>query len=330
MVQVHIFLKFLIISNQWIIKIFLESLPSKIYYRKTSDLTDDFCTWEDDKVQTTKNQLNIYEGIKNDLDNIMRVLCYLSFKEKGNSCDEQCHYLYYWIGNILFNKLKEENSVTTVIDVLNNFSRNLGSSQNCRCIFPKGISEEEFTKLKIVHDYCKDYETIQHNITYKKIMCNDEFSSYLVKATSTYDNLYRECVTTNSKEYCVEVKKQVPTCFQKKLSTLSCQVQDVSHQGLDEETSALAKQSGTMDEQSTFNLSQILMLATLPIAGILFFSFIIYNFTPFVSRIRKYLVKRKLVRHNLNYTDRQELTEYTSLQPKSNVERRQINIAFHS
>ncbi|SBS94248.1 PIR Superfamily Protein [Plasmodium malariae] len=309
---------------------FLESLPSKIYYRRISNLTDDYCASEHDKVQTTENQLNAYGAIKSVEDKLLRFLCYLSYSGTGNSCEEGCNYLYYWIGNILFDKLKEEKSVTSVINILNNFSRKLGSSRNCRCKFPEGISKEEFTKFKIVHDYCKDYETIRNKITYQNIMCDVKFSAYLVEATSTYDNLYRECITTNSREYCVEVKKQVPRCFQEKLSTLSCQVQDVSHQGLDKENSALSKQSGTMDEQSTFNLSQIFMLATLPIAGIFFFSFIIYKFTPFVSRIRTYLVKKKLIRHNLNYTDRQELTEYTSLQPKSNVERRQINIAYHS
>ncbi|SBS92667.1 PIR Superfamily Protein, partial [Plasmodium malariae] len=52
--------------------------------------------------------------------------------------------------------------------------------------------------------------------------------------------------------------------------------------------------------------------------------------TPIVSWIHTKVLKKKSIRRNLDEMDILELTEYTNEQRKSNLGRKQLNVAYHA
>ncbi|KAI4836222.1 hypothetical protein MKS88_004010 [Plasmodium brasilianum] len=245
---------------------FIQSLPSNRYYRTNFETEADY---------------------------------YSHFEEnKSEECNEQCRNLYYWLGNkLLLNKLGE-NSFPEVIEILKDVSNVLRERGKCKCDFFKNINTKNFEKMKIVHDYCKDHESIKHTLEAHKNTCNNKFSEYLVKAASIYDEVYK-CAVDNSETYCTELKEYIPSCFNEKLSRLKCEIKEVSAQGKG------LSQYGTNYFDPTY-------------------------FTPVMSWIHTKVLKKISTRRNLDDMDTLKLTEYTSEQGKSNLARRQLNVAYHT
>ncbi|SBT85964.1 PIR protein [Plasmodium malariae] len=310
---------------------FIESLSSKVYYRTMFESQTDYCFGSDDnrEFKEARSKLNKYGKISSIENRLMKALCRVSFTSTGDDCDKQCHKLYCWLGNELFNKL-EEDSFSDVIGILEDVSHALSGRDKCKCNFFKDVKKEKIEKMKIVSDYCEDYETIESTLKAHNYTCDKNVSNYLLKATDAYEEMY-ECTQENSKSYCKELKKHVPSCFEKKLSSLTCKIKDLT-----------ANEQGTSPYNTTnldleyvinvsaFSSSQIFLFFVLPFVGIFFIGFLLYKFTPIVSCIHNKVLKKKSIRRNLDEMDILELTEYTNEQRKSNLGRKQLNVAYHA
>ncbi|SCN12007.1 PIR protein [Plasmodium malariae] len=309
---------------------FIQSVPSNRYYRTNFESNVDYCSWFDEKREfsETRSKLNSYEKIRNVADKLMNALCHVAFTLEGKKCNEQCHNLYYWLGNkLLLNKLGE-NSFSVVIGILQDVSNIIREPGKCKCDFFKNINTKDFEKMKIVHDYCKDHEEIKNTLELNKKACDSKFNEYLVKATGEYEKIY-ECTQGNAESYCKELKKHVPSCFEKKLSHLNCEIKQVPAENL----GTSHYNTTILDPEyvinvSAFSSSQIFLFFVLPFIGIFFIGFVLYKFTPIVLWIHTKVLKKKSIRRNLDEMDILELTEYTNEQRKSNLGRKQLNVAF--
>ncbi|SBS93113.1 PIR Superfamily Protein, partial [Plasmodium malariae] len=208
---------------------FIESLPSKVYYRKMFESLTDYCFGSDDKKKFKEaiSKLNKYGKINSIENRLMKALCRVSFTYTGEECDIQCHKLYYWLGNELLLSELEKDSFPEVIKLLEDVSNALHERDNCKCIFFKNTNKETFEKMKVVSDYCEDHEQIEKTLELHKKTCDSKFNEYLLKATSIYEEVYK-CTENNSEEYCSVIKEHVPSCFKKKLSHLKCEIKQVS------------------------------------------------------------------------------------------------------
>ncbi|KAI4833969.1 PIR protein [Plasmodium brasilianum] len=309
---------------------FIQALPSKIYYRQNFEKEFDYCM-QYDNTKFLEKRTEIYKNdkIKSIADKLMRPLCYVAFNNEGDECNKKCHYLYYWLGNELFNKLKED-SFPEVIKLLEDVSNALQGRDKCKCIFFKNIKKENFEKMKIVHDYCKDYENIEKTLELYKKTCDSKFNDYLVKANSAYNEIYN-CTENNSEPYCSELKKHVPSCFNEKLPRLKCEIKEVSAQ----EKGLSQYNTNYLDPKYVINVSalsssQIFLFFVLPFVGIFFIGFLLYKFTPIWSWIQTRVLKRKSIRRNFDDMDKLELIEYAYEKRKSNVSRRQLNVGYYA
>ncbi|SBT00721.1 PIR Superfamily Protein [Plasmodium malariae] len=276
---------------------FIESLPSKVYYRKMFESGTDYCFESDgkSKFKQERSKLNKYEKINSIEKRLVNPLCHVSFTSTGEDCDKQCHNLYYWLGNELFNNLKED-SFSDVIGILEDVSSALSGRDKCKCKFFKNIKKENFEKMKTVYDYCKDREQIENTLELHKKTCDSKFNEYLVKATGEYEKMY-ECTQGNTESYCKELKNHIPSCFEKKLSPLTCKIKDVTanEQGISQYNTTILDPNFVINV-SVFSSSQIFLL----------------------------------LQRNLDEMDILELTEYTNEQRKSNLGRKQLNVAYHA
>ncbi|SBS97398.1 PIR Superfamily Protein, partial [Plasmodium malariae] len=257
---------------------FIQSLPSKIYYRKNFESNDDYCIHFEDEEKFQKKKTEIYknEKIKSIADKLMRPLCYVAFTNEGEECKEKCRNLYYWLGNELFNKL-EGDSFSEVIGMLNDVSNVLSGSGKCKCNFFKDIKKENFEKMKIVHDYCKDHESIESTLKLYINKCDNNFNDYLLKVTSAYEEVYN-CTNTKTEPYCSELKNHVTSCLNKKLSSLKCEIKEVST----EDKASSQYNTDYIDPEyvryaSIFTSSQIFLYLVLPFIGILLIGFLLYK-----------------------------------------------------
>ncbi|SBS97133.1 PIR Superfamily Protein [Plasmodium malariae] len=313
-------------------KSFIEALPSKLYYRKHFESNIEYCNGfnDKDKFIQKRNEFNNYDNIKHIEDKLMRALCYVAFNNQGEQCKEQCRNLYYWLGNELLLSNLEESSFSKVIGILNDISNVLYDPGKCKCTFFKDINKEKFEKMKIVYDYCKDRGSIESTLKQYNNVCDNNLNEYLVKANSAYNEIYN-CTKTNLDLYCMQLKTHVSSCFEKTLSPLTCKIEEVSPED------RVSSRYGTthIDQEyvikgSAFSSSQNFLFFVLPFIGIFFIGFLLYKFTPIVSWIRTKVLRNKSIRRNLDYMDTLELTQHTYEQRKSNLGRRQLNVAYHA
>ncbi|KAI4837662.1 PIR protein [Plasmodium brasilianum] len=311
---------------------FIQSLPSKIYYRKKFESTYNYCfAFEDNsEFPEKKAQLNNYEKIKSVQDKLLSALCYVALTLDDKDCKGQCHNLYYWLGNELLLSKLEEDSFSKVIGILNDISNILYERGKCKCTFFKDTNKETFEKMKIAYDYCKDHVSIKSTLEKHNNMCNNKFSAYLVNADNTYNELY-DCAKTRFDPYIMQLKNHIPSCFNEKLSRLTCIINEVSA----EKQVSSPYNTAHIDQEfvinpSTFGSSQILPYIVIPFIVIFFLGFLLYKFTPIWSWMHTRILKKKSSRRNLEDTDTLELTEYMYEQRKSNLDRRQLNVAYYA
>ncbi|SBT86146.1 PIR protein [Plasmodium malariae] len=311
---------------------FIESLPSKVYYRTNFVSKNNYCNAFEDKggFKDGISKLNNYENVKSIQDKLTKALCYVAFTAEGDECKEQCRFLYYWLGNeLLLNKI-DENSFSKVIGMLSEISNALCERYKCKCNFFKNVTKENFAKMKIVNDYCKDHDNIEHTLKFYINKCDNKFNDYLLKVTSAYEEVYN-CANTKPEPYCKELKNHVPSCFEKKLSHLKCETNQVSAEDLrTSQYNTTILDPKYVINVSAFSSSQIFLFFVLPIVGIFFIGFLLYKFTPVVSLIHTKVLKKKSIRRNLDEMDILELTEYTNEQRKSNLGKKQLNVAYHA
>ncbi|SBT85940.1 PIR protein [Plasmodium malariae] len=311
---------------------FIESLPSKIYYRTKFESNNKYCLWFDEEGEFSekRSKLNHYGKIKNVTDKLTSALCSVAFTNEGVECKEKCRNLYYWLGNELLLSDIEENLFSDVIGILEDVSNVLYKSGKCKCTFFKNVTKENFAKMKIVYDYCVDHEKIEQSLKVHSNMCDSKFNAYLVKADSTYKDVY-VCAQNNTESYCTQLKNHAPSCFNEKLSHLTCKINRDSK----EEQGSNHFGTNYFDltyviNASNFSSSQIFLFFVLPLIGIFFIGFLLYKFTPIVPWIHTKVLKKKSIRRNLDEMDILELTEYTNERRRSNLGRIQLNVAYHA
>ncbi|KMZ94680.1 variable surface protein Vir7-like protein [Plasmodium vivax Mauritania I] len=197
----------------------LEKLPSNLIFYKFNkglDLCSYFPTSEE-----IKDKLGAYSGIENYSDNIVKTLCYVSKMMKDNPFyNERCHFLYYWLGDILFNNLKDVNSFSTVMDTIYTELNKFNVENKCNIIYTD-IGKSFFKQRKIIYDYTQNYETIKQGFRDYGNYCDQEYYEYVEKIVLTYNTVHTNC-KNNSDAYCNELKNMFRKYDHEELSKLKC------------------------------------------------------------------------------------------------------------
>ncbi|KMZ96107.1 hypothetical protein PVNG_05875 [Plasmodium vivax North Korean] len=168
----------------------LSNLNTKYYYASLekgyNDCKDEkFYNAAEEKLK--ENHLN--EEVS---EQILKGLCYVYRKSLIQDYERDiCKYLYYWLGNILIDKMKHNHVFQDVIRNLFNILKNQ-KGQICTAS-TYHIVVEKFKNIKLLFDYSKDYDSYMNQITEYNPPCNNNYKEYLQKYVDTYNMFQREC-----------------------------------------------------------------------------------------------------------------------------------------
>ncbi|SCA81930.1 Plasmodium vivax Vir protein, putative [Plasmodium vivax] len=130
-------------------------------------------------------------------------------------------FLYYWIGEKNFEKLKNESNFQKIMHILDDVKLQFDNNKYTYD-FSK-ISKNEFTQLKFIYDYVQDYETIQRTISQDNVECSTKISEHIKKCFQEYNTLKSRC-TPREDKFCQIFKYIIGQNGNKELTELKCSV----------------------------------------------------------------------------------------------------------
>ncbi|ANQ08673.1 KIR protein [Plasmodium coatneyi] len=198
------------------------SLPSEVLFYGPFRRS----TWTDSKecVEGIKNALETNASAESYFNQVNKAVCYVSsmYEHQKNtySNKEPCHFLYYWIGDVLFSIL-EENNIKTLLQTI------------CRSIQEKcwngnfeipcnPIGKEFFDHMKITYDFLYDYSNIKEYLQHYNTNHNMNFTNYLEKVKEAKNYMSGGC--NNQSGYCNNFWNPRKADIEQKLSNLESEI----------------------------------------------------------------------------------------------------------
>ncbi|ANQ10895.1 KIR protein [Plasmodium coatneyi] len=202
----------------------VDKLPSKIAYGELSNKkgkcqNDSAVPTEIRTLWTTHTELtSTMDGPEN----------YWCYTQKGGkdtlSTEERCHFLYYFIGDIVFGDLgsdKFQGFMNTVCDEL----KKLPIGNECDIVCTKA-NYDYFKYEKEVYDYHQDKATIERKLGRSGNSCNANYREYLGTAEEAYKIISGQCNLKKFNEldptYCNKFNTQYKQYMEKDRLKLKC------------------------------------------------------------------------------------------------------------
>ncbi|SBT73948.1 Plasmodium vivax Vir protein, putative [Plasmodium ovale] len=325
----------------------LESLNSHIYYRKFDNWAN--CYYNPEFLDSVVLELDGTYNLKDVSSSLVKALCYIkNLQLRSDFESETCDYLYYWLGDKIFNHLSEKDKFSSLIDQLYAKLKDLYNNNKCK-IITSNINENNFRKIKDVYDYKKNYGTIEKAIQDYGNTCSKEFRKYLDKSYESYEELYETCKTCNE-EHCKQLKKIFSTYPNDKLKKLECTVKEAYRaQGADEHLRAtvvnrpldgsLSSGGGHLDSEqhmlfdpsgvpSAAGGSDMFMGIFFPFVGILIVFYLLYKFTPIGLKVNSFLRKKRIISRNIDDIENLELMDNIAEDEEKDTQRSLFNIPY--
>ncbi|EDL42632.1 variable surface protein Vir7, putative, partial [Plasmodium vivax] len=181
-----------------------------------------------------KKELSKKMELRHVSDNILKALCYVYRKSSKQYFDDTiCNFLYFWLGDILLEKLINKHFFSEII--LNLFNTLIYKNAKI-CTAPHYyIHEDDFKNIKLFFDISEDYKIYKSQL-YNNMYCNKNYMSYLDTHVQNYKKFHTECEVesygTHEKRYCKYFKEYFPKEEHNTLSNLKCySKEDASQSG---------------------------------------------------------------------------------------------------
>ncbi|KMZ96361.1 hypothetical protein PVNG_06231 [Plasmodium vivax North Korean] len=204
----------------------LSVLPTKKFYDKLDNVKD-IChnNTFNISVETILKHYNVHQDVH---DKILKGLCYAHGNNFQDESDEDiCNFLYYWLGDILYDKIIPMIHFDTVISKIF-YILKYRNGKNCTAPTYYNIIEKKyFNDIKLLFDYSKDYDTYKEQISSNNMLCNEKYNEYLQKYVKTYKNFQSECQNKpRSPRYCNAFNDYFVKKDPANLSKLTCTLQN--------------------------------------------------------------------------------------------------------
>ncbi|ANQ08151.1 Variable surface protein Vir7-like protein, partial [Plasmodium coatneyi] len=135
--------------------------------------------------------------------------------------DHRCDYFYYWLGDLISNKLKmNSGSFPTVMNLIYGKLPKKKNARECNLIY-SNIKKEQFDNMKKIYDHSQDYSTIKQRLEQSGSRCTEELKQYMEVIYSTYDTVQKEC-DGKSDGPCNSFEQKYKDSCSRKFAQLSC------------------------------------------------------------------------------------------------------------
>ncbi|ANQ08743.1 Variable surface protein Vir7-like protein [Plasmodium coatneyi] len=126
-----------------------------------------------------------------------------------------CHFLYYWLGSIVWNKGKNVLTVTTFLEAMENIYsafEQFGVPNNCELFYKDNseINKEIFKHRRTVFDFSFDYKNIKQKLESHNNSCDEQYYQHLKSAFDAFQAVSADC-HRKIDLYCMEFKNTFET-----------------------------------------------------------------------------------------------------------------------
>ncbi|SBT57426.1 PIR Superfamily Protein [Plasmodium ovale wallikeri] len=252
--------------------------------------------------------------------------------------EEECKSLNYWLYDTANKNTLEgnENDITSsdIITKLHGIWKNFDINENCDIELYK-IKKDDFDNMKTLYYYARDYKTIKNKIKDSGNNCSEVYHTYIEKGKEAYRDINIMCLRENPED---EVTAKICNEFNyikgmnsdEDLSKLTCNKTEIIPIQEEEEEDPELVQHGLGESVSDGTSSSTAMGIIFPFLGITLILFMLYKFSPFGPWLRSYLIKKKLIRYNIDENETfQELPHEHDYANKNNENDMRI-IGYHA
>ncbi|GAW84152.1 variable surface protein [Plasmodium gonderi] len=313
----------------------LNGFPSKAYYTRLEGLPD-LC-FQEPKKEEVKGILESIVEIKYNSQKILNSFCDLSYVGANtDKCFKECDRLYYWIGDMLYNKLGSNDEFYSIFNKLQDGQNMIGSSGQCKCKFPKGVNTDDFETMKTVYDYSLDNATIKEELNEGDISCDEYYMSHLRKYVNKYNDVFRACVYGKTKTYCDEFKRHYPSYMTEIMSNLKFKFNDqiIELIHLNVKTLKLEEKDEIPSASATiipvYRTFKAFILTVLSLVFVLIFFFFIYKYNPLGTYRRNFMEKYNTIRRYLNDINMHKIMECNFYLNQKISESDHFNLAYYT
>ncbi|CAI7717580.1 PIR protein [Plasmodium vivax] len=204
-----------------------------------------------------KNELD-RNGLQDVSDKILKALCYVYEKSLLDSFESDiCNFLYYWLSNILLDKMKLKFLFQDVIRNLFNILKN-HEGKICTTV-PYYMDEHNFKNIKFFFDYSEDYNSYIVQLNTHNPPCNEKYNNYLKSYVEKYNTFQSKCQNEPpSYDYCDVFKKYFDNKNPTHLSTWTCRLEHKEPEKIDEKDQTEATEGHPQTTYGTLEQSVIL------------------------------------------------------------------------
>ncbi|ANQ07535.1 KIR protein [Plasmodium coatneyi] len=190
----------------------LNALPSvKVYntFRGTDIKCSKELTFLQRYVQGLETALGTHTNIKKRAGDIVKTFCHVSeISEDEPYYSRRCDFLYYWLGDIVYNERTAFGQYGLVINKIYTELGHLFVNGKCEIKY-KGRSQHDFKKRKNIFDYWNNYDTIKQYLENgDKGGCGGKYATYLQSVIPHWDNITTSCSSKSdgTDSYCTLIK----------------------------------------------------------------------------------------------------------------------------
>ncbi|ANQ09132.1 Variable surface protein Vir7-like protein [Plasmodium coatneyi] len=171
-----------------------------------------------------KMALSKYQQVQNEAEKIGKAFCYVSTRENSEPLyKERCNFLYYWILEILLQKLNN-NSSSTAINAIFGFMEELNTEQNNCLTIEDSMDKDTVLPRKTIFDYYHDRTIVQALVTAASSDCEKNYGPYLQGIITAYAAVEKGCTKNKGGygDYCSKFWDQHKDKIKEDLLKLKC------------------------------------------------------------------------------------------------------------
>ncbi|VVA00217.1 PIR protein [Plasmodium vivax] len=219
----------------------LEKLTSNILY---SNFEDDKWTYTNYTFYSSIiDDENLYPLYKQIFPKLLNALCYVYTKKVylRNTDSDLCSYMYYWIGEKIYDISDSTPMFTKIMNMLYGEFNITDNGRICEPL-DTSIDKETFKKNKMLFDYSKNYEHINLSTVSGSTTCEKDYINFINEYITIYKDAHSNCNKVDQKNYdCTYFHKLFEKDEHTKLTSFYCRQQNTptlsteTHEGHQEE-----------------------------------------------------------------------------------------------
>ncbi|KMZ96363.1 hypothetical protein PVNG_06233 [Plasmodium vivax North Korean] len=208
-------------------KDYLKLLRSKFIYYNKFNIANDFYCSSAFPYDHIKNKIKQYINDEQISKELVNGICSFYIPYDEEFCNSLCDYFYYWIGDKIYNLVKNDEDFTAIINTIYTELTTHVKDLKCKCS-SKHKTKENFKNVKIAYEYYNDYRTLEEHLKDNNKMCDADYHNYLNNAVKTYNSVFNGCAEDIQPEYCNQLRRFISDFFEHTLTPLECNLTNVN------------------------------------------------------------------------------------------------------